>query len=52
MKKESNSALGLKWELETRRGAFLKIAHSEGRMQLLLRQADRRNPGVNYRNPL
>lgn len=36
MKKESNSVLGLKWELETRGGGtFLKIAHSERRMRLV-----------------
>lgn len=43
MKKESNSVLGLKWELETRGGGtFLKIAHSERRMQLV--SSGRRKP--------
>lgn len=52
MKKESNSALGLKWELETTGGAFLKLARSEGRMRLVSKQAGiRHNPWVNYRNP-
>lgn len=51
MKKESNSALGLKWELETRvGGAILKNSSlREKNAACLQRQAQ---PLVNYRNQL